>query len=670
MSKIDIELPNGQKAGDTLKQLTNQAAALRKEIGGLKPGTEDFVKSAQSLNLVEKKLGDVKEQVKQTTSASDAMKKAWNQLPGAQFFNQISSSFSTFKSGVGGLVSQFGVLKTAIAGTGIGLLVIVLAGLFNWFSKIESVTNVLKGAWDGLAAAANVLFNAIATLDFTNLGDNMSNAAKEGYKLVKVFDDLEDAQRSLDLSNSQAGKTLDQLLLRSKNVQLSYKERLELLKQADIIEEFQSKRRLKYAEDFLAATLRQAKLEEHFGENEDDVKDKILAAKKAVIDAEREDIALREKIANRRSALEEKQIADQEKAAAAAQKERDKKLKAEQDALKESLAVEENLRKLANEKELLAIEDQQQREIEKLNQTTDEKILSLQGSDIQIFEQTKLLREIQGEELAAINAKYAQKEVEEQKKKYDEFLKLEKDNADKQKQLAQEQAQFERAIQDAKFGLASTALNATIQLLGEDEKARKKNAAAIKAFTIAQIITDTEREISGYYANPASTGTLGIVGTLKSLAALIRAGVAINKVNSQQFKYGGIPSGVLSGPSHSNGGIPLVAEGNEIILTKGVYGNPSLRAMASAINVAGGGRRFAVGGPTNPFDNSRSSISSGKAGAPGGDPFAAIADLKNTFITYAEAMDKRIDRIQVNNNLSETRKGIATLNKLDDDASV
>ncbi len=670
MSKIDIELASGQKAGETLKQLTNQAAAFKKELSGLKPETEEFIKAAKSLNQVEKKLADVKEQVKQTTSASDAMKKAWNQLPGAQFFNQISSSFTTFKAGVGGLVSQFGVLKTAIAATGLGLLVIVLGGLFNWLSKIESVTNVVKGAWNGLTAAANQLFNAIATLDFTGLGDKMAKAAKEGYDLVQAFDALEDAQLSLDLSNAQAGKSLDQILLRSKNVQLSYKERIELLNQADIIEEFQSKRRLKYAQDYEALVLREAENVKRLGQNEDDIKKKIIAAKIAVIDAEREDIALREKIANRRSALEEKQIADNEKRAAAAQKERDKKLKAEQDALKESLAAEDNLRKLANEKELLDIADQQKREIEKLNQDTDAKIIALQGSDLQIFEQTKLLREIQGQELAAINEKYRLQEIEANRKKYDEFLKQQQENADKQKKLAEEQNRFTQAIQDARFGLESTALAATVQLLSEDEKARKKNAAAIKAFTIGQIIVDTQREIAGYYANPASTATLGTAGTLKTIAALIRAGVAVAKVNATQFKDGGIPSGVLFGPSHAQGGIPLVAEGHEIIMTKGVFQNAALRSMASAINVAGGGRRFAAGGPTNPFDNSRGPVSSGKAGSPGTQDLLGFSELKNAFIAYAEEVKTWQRDLKVHQNLSETRKGLSTLQSLDDDANV
>lgn len=62
--------------------------------------------------------------------------------------------------------------------------------------------------------------------------------------------------------------------------------------------------------------------------------------------------------------------------------------------------------------------------------------------------------------------------------------------------------------------------------------------------------------------------------------------------------------GVLDGPSHDDGGIPITfggvqgyeAEGDEIVLTKGVYRNPLLRRIASLLNYAGGGKMLASGG--------------------------------------------------------------------------
>jgi len=67
--------------------------------------------------------------------------------------------------------------------------------------------------------------------------------------------------------------------------------------------------------------------------------------------------------------------------------------------------------------------------------------------------------------------------------------------------------------------------------------------------------------------------------------------------------------GMLVGNSHANGGINIEAEGGEAIINKQSMANPNLRAMASAINVAGGGIPFFQDGgivpnaSLNPFMN-------------------------------------------------------------------
>jgi len=99
-------------------------------------------------------------------------------------------------------------------------------------------------------------------------------------------------------------------------------------------------------------------------------------------------------------------------------------------------------------------------------------------------------------------------------------------------------------------------------------------------------------------------------------AGLIMAGIAtaqgaaqIKMIRSQKFSDGGI----LNGPSHAQGGIPMFskggafygeAEGGEAVMTKGVMANPALASMASAINVAGGGVPFfANGGVLDPIQS-------------------------------------------------------------------
>lgn len=58
---------------------------------------------------------------------------------------------------------------------------------------------------------------------------------------------------------------------------------------------------------------------------------------------------------------------------------------------------------------------------------------------------------------------------------------------------------------------------------------------------------------------------------------------------------------VFKGKSHAQGGIPVEVEGDEIIMTKGVYRNPVLRELASMINQAGGGVSFSSANQSSMF---------------------------------------------------------------------
>ncbi|UOR06242.1 hypothetical protein MUN82_03900 [Hymenobacter aerilatus] len=121
-----------------------------------------------------------------------------------------------------------------------------------------------------------------------------------------------------------------------------------------------------------------------------------------------------------------------------------------------------------------------------------------------------------------------------------------------------------------------------------------------KAVIAAQVKIITEA-----LASPESVATFGVAGFVK--AGLIIAGLtaataglkaSLTKSTPKQFAEGG----VVHGPSHAQGGIPMYhrsgryvgeMEGEEIILTRNVYRTPALRAAASAINVAAGGKPFA-----------------------------------------------------------------------------
>lgn len=710
MAELVIKLVNGELAGKTMQGITKEVNAAAVALKKAEVGTQAWVDANKKLDDAKKLQGDLKKQIESTTDASNQLKAAWNKLPGAQYFNQIGQSFGMMKQGVGGLVTQFGVLKTAIAATGIGLLIIAFTTLVGWFKKTDEGATLLSGILRGFGTVVDLLFGKMIDIGkqlfeaFNNpkqllidlvefIGNNLLNRLKafvviwdgiknfdlrkvtdgfiqfgtgitdatakmaafgaevkaamnEGIEFEKELDRIGDRARELSVLNKQTEKEVDRLMLQSKNVGLTYKERIELLDKASVLELRNHADQLKNARDLEALRAQEIADNKARNINSDELAQGLADAQIARIELEKQSIVLQEKIANRREAL--------------TQREQDEIRRAAEQELK----VKQNLEMLQAE----AAEDGMEQEIAMINASTQVKIEALVGSEAQILEQQLLLAEIAGQQVQAVRDRYAAQELASKKKLDDDKAAADKKSKTEQEERDKKEAEGKKTMADAQLSLMATSFGAAAQLLSQDEKARKKNADLIKAFTIGEIIANTQREISGYYTTVDSVSTLGVTGSIKAAIAIIRAGLAIQRVSSQQFGMGGIPDGVLRGPSHAQGGIPLEAEGQEIILTKGVFNSPGLRSMASAINVAGGGRSFATGGlPSNPFDSSRGPISSGRAGGSAIDP---IADLKNAIVAQTEAINRRIDRIKVVNNLQDTESGLKTLNTLRSEADV
>lgn len=117
--------------------------------------------------------------------------------------------------------------------------------------------------------------------------------------------------------------------------------------------------------------------------------------------------------------------------------------------------------------------------------------------------------------------------------------------------------------------------------------------------------------------------------------------------------------GVIKGRSHAAGGIDIgngnEVEGNEIWLTKGVYNNPTLRQMASDINVAGGGRKLASGGivtASNVAPSVSSLVSKTTSANDIANQLGAIINDKRVVVVESDITSTQ-DTVQVNESLGE-----------------
>ena len=136
----------------------------------------------------------------------------------------------------------------------------------------------------------------------------------------------------------------------------------------------------------------------------------------------------------------------------------------------------------------------------------------------------------------------------------------------------------------------------------EEQEAQKRKlireqAIVERAFQTFSIGVDTTRSVGEIQLNAATLASNPITAALAPLAlAQIPVAIGIGALQLASIMAAPLPKAqygkVFKGRSHAQGGIPVEVEGDEIIMTKGVYRNPMLRELASMINQAGGGISF------------------------------------------------------------------------------
>jgi len=144
------------------------------------------------------------------------------------------------------------------------------------------------------------------------------------------------------------------------------------------------------------------------------------------------------------------------------------------------------------------------------------------------------------------------------------------------------------------------------------EAIEKKAFQRNKAFSLANAIINTARAVAQVLPNIPLSLAVGGIGAVEVAA-----------IASQKFQQGGI----IKGNSHASGGVPIMGgtaevEGSEIILTKGVTANPSLRAAANQLNILGGGQSFLENGGV--LSNNFPTFALPESGA--GQDFSSIVD--------------------------------------------
>lgn len=475
-----------------------------------------------------------------------------------------------------------------------------IAGLFA--AAVQVFENLKNAALQYLGGVGDILVG-IFTLDVDKIKSGFSSAF-EGVKDLytgagegvadaynKGYDDKIESERQARLAKEAEAQeeSKDQAIAA---LELQMEEELEVQSEGN---ENLKKAREKYHQDMLAASkaiedLRVSLIEDSF--------DREIA--KLELETSRKIAALvgtPEQIAEQQALLEEQLIRGTEEIEAKrAEAEKAARQRTFDERMEEEAEREEMEMLMIEERFLLALETEQERQ---------DAMYELELAALE--RRAEMIRQFHGED----SIEYA--------RATNEILRLNKERNDQLLENERRTQELKAAIESAGFDTSKSFLKMGIDLMGQDEEARKKNANKIKAFQMGEISISLIKEVQSIWAGAAQLGPIAgpIMGAIQTGIAIARGALAIGKVSSQKFRLGGwlrgaryALGGIVRGPKHEAGGIPFFnpssgtideMEGDEIILTSGVSRDPRLRAVASMINVAAGGRMFEAGGPINPY---------------------------------------------------------------------
>ena len=163
-------------------------------------------------------------------------------------------------------------------------------------------------------------------------------------------------------------------------------------------------------------------------------------------------------------------------------------------------------------------------------------------------------------------------------------------------QDAEKKIEDEKAVGNAKISVAGDVAGAVASFAEE-------GTIAAKAAGIAQVGISTAQAIMNVFATvpiPVAPAAAAVVGGLGLAQAAKIAGIF--EEGGETFAEGGLmKGGMFKGASHKDGGIKFrvggkihEAEGGEAIISK--RATAMFKPQLSAMNVAGGGKKFATGG--------------------------------------------------------------------------
>ena len=356
-SKLDATTNEGQKAirenTASLSALNTQYKTNQKALNDLttaEKGNTDSINFnnnsiAQNRALLKEMTAEYIRIQNPTKAQTEKLKKLTDTLKEQEAaignnVRNVGNYKDAFKEALGG-VTIFGTgldkLGNKLKTNPIGILIAALGALFVYMQKFEAVFDFFERGLAGISGAFEGVIGNLGKLlqgDFSGFAEGIANSASESYNLAQATQDLEDAERDLQVQQAIGDAQVKKLIISSKDRTKTDAERIAILNQAGDIERKNFESKVGIAKQEYAIAARELKLAIDNGTAKDAIRQKEVDAKLKLVEISSQSAEVEERILNRVNQLEDDAAAERQKREDARKKAIEERTKRQLDALK------------------------------------------------------------------------------------------------------------------------------------------------------------------------------------------------------------------------------------------------------------------------------------------------------------------------------------------------
>ena len=592
---LDETGKKGKKAG---KDLGDSAKKADKEVGPLQKRFQDLKESFKSFGT------DLK-----------------------NGFSAATGGIEKFAKGLGFGSKAAKGLSISLAALGIPLLIAAVTALVGWFKNFEGAAKLVQTVMNSLGAVIGKLGGAFSKLikgdlrgafkEIKGIGGAIRDAANNTNILFAAQKKLAEQTRKFTVDNAKLRQTLEGQRKILEDTTLSYDERLSALDNVNAATIQLAANQVALNKTELTALQAQLALENNY-EKRRELQQQIADAQASLIesetelntiryDAARAERELRKEEEERVKAIREEQKAAEEERIANAKTVSDtleqlrlKTLKDQEEAARQALinernaaveqltqlgATEEEIAQLQEYYDDLELKRQEEQNAKKAQEQATADAAAVQAErafqdelfsaqETSGMSQLQLLNRQYDQELELLNRRLEDGLLTNEQ--YEQLKTAQDERYAKQRtDIAQSEADAQKMIQEQALADSAALAGSIAELLGRETELGKR-AALVEAYI------QTYLSANKAYASLAG---IPVVGPALGAAA---AGVAIaaGLKNIQLIKNPpkAATGGMIYGPSHAGGGVPIEAEGGEFIINRAAMSMPGVAQMAMALN--------------------------------------------------------------------------------------